>query len=70
MVKIKKGSATYNIDIICILTTKSVTKNNVFIKKEGSQHAMELYHRWVTRILDLPFYANKYFSWVFTSSNY
>ena len=30
-----KGSATYNIDIICILTTKSVTKNNVFIKKEG-----------------------------------
>ena len=35
MVKIQKGSATYNIDIICILTTKSVTKNNVFIKKEG-----------------------------------
>ena len=37
MVKIKnvKGSATYNIEIICILTTKSVTKNNIFIKKEG-----------------------------------
>ena len=28
-----KGSATYNIDIIRILTTKSVTKNNIFIKK-------------------------------------
>ena len=27
-----KGSATYNIDIICILTTKST---NIFIKKEG-----------------------------------
>ena len=35
MVKIKKGSATYNIEIICFLTTKSSTKNNIFIKKEG-----------------------------------
>ena len=35
MVKIKKGSATYNFNIICILTTKSTTKNNIFIKKEG-----------------------------------
>ena len=29
-----KGSATYNIEIICILPTKLVTKNNIFIKKE------------------------------------
>ena len=28
-----KGSATYNFNIICILTTKSSTKNNIFIKK-------------------------------------
>ena len=38
---------------------KSSTKNNIFIKKEGA-----------VRILDLPFYANKYFLRVFTSSNY
>ena len=35
-----KGSAAYNFNIICILATKSTTKNNVFIKKEGSQYAM------------------------------
>ena len=36
--KVRK-CATYNIEIICILTTKSVAKNNIFIKKEGSQYA-------------------------------
>ena len=30
----------FYIDIICILTTKSTTKNNIFIKKEGSQHVV------------------------------
>ena len=33
-----KGSATYNFNIICILTIKSTTKNNIFIKKEGINH--------------------------------
>ena len=27
--------------IICILTTKTSTKNNIFIKKEDSQHAVD-----------------------------
>lgn len=34
---VPKGSATYNIEIICILNTKLTTKNYIFIKKGRSK---------------------------------